>query len=166
MLLGDLQRFIHTLPDGDGGNHDDELSKVVLLVQFKDRLGVNVGFSRPRLHLDGKLVACQIIRLWQIVPFLNRLHIGQQRFFANTKGVPDTVFRLQDSLISALLHAKSGGGSPLTLEKRADSINGSGLEILLFEFEFHILSPRVLLPHSFQFLHNYFEWCCFCFLML
>ena len=57
MLLGDLQGLIHTLPDGDGWNYDDELGKAVLLVQLKNRFGVNVGLARSCLHLDRKLIS-------------------------------------------------------------------------------------------------------------
>ena len=78
MLLGDLQRLIHALPNGDGRHDDDKLGKAELLVQLKNRLGINVGLARPCLHLNGKLISHQVVCLWQIVPLLNCLHIGQQ----------------------------------------------------------------------------------------
>lgn len=144
MLLGDLQGLIHALPYSDGRDYDDKLGKAVLFMQFKNRLGVNVGLARPRLHLNGKLISRQIVRLGQVIPLLNRPHIGPQRLFADTKSVSNTVFRLQDSLISTLLHAKGSGGSPLSLKEGADGINGSGLEVLLLEFEFHLVESPLM----------------------
>ena len=38
----------------------------------------------------------------------------------------NTVFRLQDSLISTLLHAKDGGGSPLALKEGTDGVDPNG----------------------------------------
>ena len=143
MLLGDLQRLIHALSDGNRRDHDDKLGKTVLLMQLKNRLGVNVGLARSCLHLNGELISHQVIRLGQIVPLLNRPHIGQQRLSADMQDVSNTEFCLQDSLISALLHAKSSGGSPLALKEGVNSVDGGGLEILLFEFELHPYSPNL-----------------------
>ena len=76
VLLGDLQGLIHALPNSDGRHDNDKLGKAELLVQLKNRLGVDVGFARPRLHLNGELIARQIVRLRQIVLLLDCPHIG------------------------------------------------------------------------------------------
>ena len=116
VLLGDLQGLIHTLPNGNGRHNDDELGKTELLVQLKNRLGVDVGFARSGLHLNGELIARQVVRFGQIVPLLDRVHIGQQLRTADLQSVPNAIFRLDHSLISTLLHTKGGGGPALPLK--------------------------------------------------
>ena len=55
MVLRNLQRLVDTFPNGNRRHHDDELGKAVFFVQFKDGLGVDIGFPRSCLHLHTKL---------------------------------------------------------------------------------------------------------------
>ena len=73
---GDLEGFVHALADGDRRHHHDEFGEAVLLVHFKYRLGVDVGFARAGFHFDTELVARQIIGERQVVALLHGLHIG------------------------------------------------------------------------------------------
>ena len=55
VVLGDLERLVDALLDGNGRHHDHELGEAVALVQLKDGSQVDVGLAGSRLHLDGEV---------------------------------------------------------------------------------------------------------------
>ena len=106
-------------------------------MQLKDGLGVDVGLAGAGLHLNGELIAGQIVGLGQIIPPLDRPHVGQQGRGADLQGVSNAVLRLHGCLAAAALQVKGGGGPPLPLKEGTDRVNGGGLKVLMLEFEFH-----------------------------
>ena len=92
VLGSDLQRFVHTLTDGNARHHDDELAPAIAFVQLEHALDVAVGLAGAGFHLDievdraaGFLVAHQRSRLRQVLPTLHRLNIFQQLSRAKRK---------------------------------------------------------------------------------
>ena len=78
MLLGHLERFIHTLADGDAGHHHDELAPAIGAVQLVHGLDVGVGLAHASLHLDSQVVMpLQLVRRFQLVGPLYLLQILQ-----------------------------------------------------------------------------------------
>ena len=59
MLRRHLESLIHALADGDARHDDDKLAPAVTPVQLKNRLYVNVGLARPRLHLHIERAASE-----------------------------------------------------------------------------------------------------------
>ena len=54
VVLHHLETFLHTFPDGNGGDNHNELAPTILLIQLKHGLDVNIGLSGSRFHFHIK----------------------------------------------------------------------------------------------------------------
>ena len=87
MILGEevlmcvLQALGYTLADGDRWHHHDELAPAVQAIELEHRLGVDVGLTSARLHLDVQLASShaaeELLRFGDLVASLHRSHICQ-----------------------------------------------------------------------------------------
>lgn len=75
VLLGILERFIDALTNSDGRHHDDELGPTVKTVEFKHRLGIDIGLTGARFHfyikVHGSRTRCQTCRFHNAITALN-----------------------------------------------------------------------------------------------
>ena len=55
-----LEGLINALPNGNAGNHHNELAPAVLLVQLKHGFDVNIGFARACFHLHIQIDPAQL----------------------------------------------------------------------------------------------------------
>ena len=110
-LLHSLKAPGHALPDGDAGDHDDELAPAVPPVQLEHGLDIDVGFPRARLHLHvqgaGPQGGGEGGRLVEVLPRLHPVEVGQQLGLVQREdgvGVPQSVRLVQQRvMLQALL---------------------------------------------------------------
>ena len=137
MFFGDFQRLIYALSDRNRRNNNDELGKAVPLMQFKNRLGINVGFAGAGLHFyaEGKtrstVLVGNIVRHRQIVSALNLVHIFKQRRGGNINFVSHSQTVKQALLIGR--YFKGGGKLLLPFEQINNRIHRVGLKLLILK---------------------------------
>ena len=120
---------------------NDELGKAETLVQFKDSLGVDIGFAGSGFHFHGKLLLFQTVRQRQGIAFLHSPHVGEHGFIINKQSIADAVLRFQQC--RTIITNKRKGGSLFLLadEQIGHGVDCGGLEGLIDEFEFHAPFP-------------------------
>ena len=74
MLLCHLKRFVHALPDGNAGNHDDEFRPTILLVQFIHGLDIGVSLAHA-----GEIIASQEVHLCCATSLIHHVGRGKMR---------------------------------------------------------------------------------------
>ena len=91
VLGGDLEGLLHTLADGDGRHHHDELRPSVALVQLEHGLDVDIGLARAGLHLHvqraAPLALDQTVRQTDVVLRLNLTDIVEQLSVSELKAL-------------------------------------------------------------------------------
>ena len=133
---------MHAFTDGDGRNHDDEFGEAVFPVQFKDGLGVDIGFAGAGFHFHAELALLKRVRQRQNVALLDFPHIGEHGLVVDDQGVADAVGVLHHAVLIVVRH--DGKGGPLFLlpdEQIGHGLDGIGLKVLMFEPEFHASAP-------------------------
>ena len=97
MALCDFKRFVDTLPDGNGGDHNDELGEPVTLVQFENSFRIDVSFAGPGLHFHTELHFFNIIGQGQIVALLYGMHVLAQCIWVEEQRVSNSKVILQQA---------------------------------------------------------------------
>ena len=89
MILGNLERLVDHLLDGDGRYDDDELGEAVAFVQLEDRAQVDISLAGPRLHLHSEVAGIQGIGGWQTVTELNDIQVFEDFLIEQGQSVAD-----------------------------------------------------------------------------
>ena len=89
MFLRHLEGFVYALPDGDAGDHDDELRPAVVLVQLIHGLDVGISLAHAGFHFDGEVIpALQPFRRLDLVCPLDLADMLQHHVVAELRDQP------------------------------------------------------------------------------
>ena len=87
MLLGQLERLVHALLDGDRRHDDDEFGEAVAFVQFQDGPQIDVRLARSRLHFHGEVAGIQRRGGRQAVAQLDGVQVVENRVVGQGQAV-------------------------------------------------------------------------------
>ena len=148
VVLGDLERLVDALLDGDRGHHDHELGEAVAPVQLENRAQVDVGLAGAGLHLDGEVAGGERSGWRQAVADLDVVQVLQQLVVEQGQPVADAevVLRKAEGHLAASCgiarDRELGAADLLPAEQVADRLDGLELVVEVgLEVQLHGLAP-------------------------
>ena len=139
VVVGELERLVHSLLDRHRRHHDHELGETVALVQLEDRAQVDVGLPGPGFHLDGEVAGLQVPRRWHAVAELDGPQILEHLVIQQGQPVADAESRFLECQVARIPGDRElGSAHLLAAEQIADGLHRLELEVQVgLETELH-----------------------------